>query len=299
MRMIFIGTVLFEEMTQSKKRYSGEKTAMTEDQEHTLDIPPFTGRILSDYDEPMIVEALKDCAAQLEEACILEESRNKVGVVALPVKDGRTIELVIKEFRTQGVNKWKSLVLPSKAQKAWRGSLALVERGFLTPLPVAYLERKTFLFLEQSFFIAEYVPNIEEVRGLFRELPDGELTPLIRELAIYLARCVKSGILHRDLSDGNVLVERSGGEQFRFFLLDTNRIRCRKRIGTLKGIKSLIRLGIPPEHQRFFLAEYLFHSPVKRVHWLWYRMNKSVFTGYIRFKKLLKLKTLAQRLKIQ
>jgi hypothetical protein len=146
--MIFIGMVLFEEMAQSKKRYSGEKTAMIEDQGHTLDIPPFTGRILSDYDEPKIVEALKDCDAQLKEARILEDSRNKVGVVALPVKDGRTIELVIKEFRTQGVNKWKSLVLPSKAQKAWRGSLALVERGFLTPLPVAYLERKMFFFLE-------------------------------------------------------------------------------------------------------------------------------------------------------
>lgn len=197
------------------------------------------------------------------------------------------------------MNKWKSLVFPSKAQKAWRGSLALVERGFLTPLPVAYLECRPSFFLKQSYFIAEYVPNIEEVRGLFRELPHKELTPLLRDLASYLARCAGSGILHRDLSDGNVLVERKDGEPFRFFLLDTNRIRCRRRVGTFKGIKSLIRLGVPPELQRFFLAEYLFRSPVKRVHWLWYRMNKSSFTAYIRLKDLLKLKKLAQRLKIQ
>ncbi len=272
---------------------------MTVDQEHTLDIPPFTGRILPDYDEPTIVEALKDCDVLLEKAHILEESRNRVGVIALPAKDGRITELVIKEFRTQGVNKWKSLVLPSKAQKAWRGSLALVARGFLTPLPVAYLERRTSFFLDKSYFIAEYIPNIEEVRGLFRNLPHEELTPLLRDLANYLARCSGSGILHRDLSDGNVLVEKKGGEQFRFFLLDTNRIRCRKRVGTFKGIKSLIRLGIPQELQRSFLAEYLFRSPVKRVHWLWYRLNKSCFTGYIRLKELLKLKKLAQRLKIQ
>jgi serine/threonine protein kinase len=286
-------------MVHRERRDSGEKTAMTVDQEHTLDIPPFTGRILSDYDDPTIVKALKDCDALLEEARILEESRNRVGVFALPAKDGRTTELVIKEFRTLGVNKWKSLVLPSKAQKAWRGSLALVEKGFLTPLPVAYLERRTSFFLEQSYFITEYVPNIEEVRRLFRELPHEELTPLLRDLANYLARCAGSGILHRDLSDGNVLVERKGGEQFRFFLLDTNRIRLRKRVGTFKGIKSLIRLGVPLELQRFFLAEYLFRSPVKRVHWLWYRMNKSSFTAYTRLKELLKLKKLAQRLKIQ
>jgi serine/threonine protein kinase len=272
---------------------------MTVDKEHKLDIPPFKGRILPDYNEPIIVEALEDCDALLEKGRILEESRNRVGVCTLPTKDGGTIELVIKEFRTQGVDKWKSLVLPSKAQKAWKGSLTLVERGFLTPLPVAYLERRTSFFLKQSYFIAEFVPKIEEVRGLFRTLPHEELIPLLRDLAKFLARCTKSGILHRDLSDGNVLVERKSGDQFRFFLLDTNRIRSRKRFGTFRGIKSLIRLGIPPDLQRFFLAEYLFRSPVKRVFWFWYRLNKSCFTGYIRLKEFLKLKKLAQKLKIQ
>jgi serine/threonine protein kinase len=272
---------------------------MTVDREHTLDIPPFTGRILPDYDEPKIVEALRDCDALLEEAHILEESRNRVGVIALSAREGTTTELVIKEFRTQGVDKWKSLVLPSKAKKAWRGSLALVEGGFLTPLPVAYLERRTSFFLEKSYFIAEYVANIEEIRGLFRDLSADELTPLLQDLANLLARCAGSGIIHRDLSDGNVLVERKRDEPSRFFLLDTNRIRRRKRVGKFKGIKSLIRLGIPPELQRFFLAEYLFRSPIKRVHWLWYRLNKSCFTGYIRLKELLKLKKLAQRLKVQ
>jgi serine/threonine protein kinase len=272
---------------------------MTVDREHTLDIPPFKGRILPDYEEPTIVEALKDCDALLEKARILEASRNRVGVCTLPTKDGGAIELVIKKFRTQGVDKWKSLVLPSKAQKAWEGSLALVERGFLTPLPVAYLERRTSFFLKQSYFIAEYVPNIEEVRGLFRQLPNEDLTPLLRDLAHFLARCTQSGIFHRDLSDGNVLIERRGGDQFRFFLLDTNRIRAKKRVGTFRGIKSLIRLGIPPDLQHFFLAEYLFRSPVKRVFWVWYRLNKSCFTGYIRLKELLKLKKLAQKLKIQ
>ena len=272
---------------------------MTVSQERTLDIPPFTGIILSDYDEPAIVEALKKCDALLDDARILEDSRNRVGVIALPTQEGRTAELVIKEFRTQGVDKWKSLVLSSKAEKAWRGSLALVEKGFLTPLPVAYLERRSSFFLEQSYFIAEYVPDIEEVRGLFRNLSHEELIPLLRELAKYLGRCSESGILHRDLSDGNVLVKRNDGEPFRFFLLDTNRIRSRKRVGAFKGIKSLIRLGIPPELQHFFLAEYFSRSHVKRVHWFWYRLNKSCFTGYIRLKRLLKLKKLAQRLKIQ
>jgi serine/threonine protein kinase len=272
---------------------------MTVGEESRLDLPPFKGRILSDFDEPTIVEAIRDCDALLEDARILEESRNRVGVCTVATEGAGTLELVIKEFRTKGVDKWKSLALPSKAQKAWKGSLALVERGFLTPLPVAYLERRKSFFLERSYFITEYVPNIEEVRGLFRTLPREKLSPLIRDLAHFLARCTGSGILHRDLSDGNVLMEKDGGNQLRFFLLDTNRIRSRKRISTLSGLKSLIRLGIPPDLQRFFLEEYLFRSPVKRVHWFWYRLNKSCFTGYIRLKKFLKLKKLTQKLKIQ
>jgi hypothetical protein len=269
------------------------------DKEHTLDIPPFTGRILSNYNEQATLEALRDCDALLGGARILEESRNRVGVVSLPIKNGKTEEFVIKEFRMQGVTKWKSLVFPSKAKKAWRGSLALVERGFLTPLPIAYLERKTSFLLAGCYFVCEYIPNIEEVRALFRELSREELTPLLRDLAHYLARCSAGGILHRDLSDGNVLVAKKNGEPFKFFLLDTNRIRCKKNVGVFKGIKSLIRLGVPRELQRYFLVEYLFRSPVKRVHWLWYRLNKSCFTGYIRLKKLLRIKKLAQKLKIQ
>ncbi|MGD9346830.1 MAG: lipopolysaccharide kinase InaA family protein [Candidatus Aminicenantes bacterium] len=272
---------------------------MTVDGEHKLDIPPLTGRIRTEYDEPAIVEALKTCGALLEEARILEASRNRVGIVTLPMREEKTAEFVIKEFRIKGVNRWKSVLLPSKALKAWRGSLALVERGFWTPLPVAYCERKTSLFLDQSYFITEYVPGVEEVRTLFRELPQKELRPLLRELARYLARCTESGILHRDLSDGNVLVERMDDGQLRFFLLDTNRIRCRKRVGTFKGIKSLIRLGVPADLQRFFLKAYVSPSPVKGVHWLWYRMNKSCFSGYIGIKKLLRLKKLAQKLRIQ
>ena len=272
---------------------------MTESKERTLDIPGFTGRIISDYDVPALVEAFKDCDALLGRSLILEESRNRVGVITLSYEHDKAAEYVIKEFRVQGVTKWKSIILPSKAKKAWRGSLALVERGLLTPLPVAYLERRKSIVMERCYFICEYAPETEEVRGLFQELPPEELTLLLRDLARFLARCAASGILHRDLSDGNILVETKKDGPFQFFLLDTNRVRCKNKIGAFRGIKSLIRLGVPRELQRSFLSEYLLPSPVKGIHWLWYRWNKSCFTGYIRLKDLLRLKQLARRLKIQ
>ena len=61
---------------------------MTEKLAHKLDIPPFKGRILSDYDVPAVVDSLKDCDALLEKSRIIEDSRNRVGIVSIPGMKG-------------------------------------------------------------------------------------------------------------------------------------------------------------------------------------------------------------------
>ncbi|MFC2166196.1 lipopolysaccharide kinase InaA family protein, partial [Acidobacteriota bacterium] len=200
---------------------------------------------------------------------------------------------------TQGVDKLKSLFQSSKARRAWRGSLALVEAGLGTPLPVAYLEKRTRSFLEQSYFLAEYISDVTEIRALFQELSSDALDQLLRKLACYLSQCAEAGIDHRDLSDGNILVRKGTDGQNEFFLLDTNRIRCKKKVGALRGIKSLIRLGIPKERQKAFLTHYMHRSGVRGWPWLWYRVNKASYTNYVALKRAFGLRKIAQKLKIQ
>ncbi len=266
-----------------------------------LERESFSGYVHPDYNTPDFTQAASDCAALLSDPSsrILEDSRNRIGVVRLSLKEGRVSEIVIKEFRTQGVDKLKSFFQASKAQRAWRGSLALVEAGLGTPLPVAYLEKRPGSFLEQSYFLAEYVSDVAEIRVLFQELTSDALEHLLEQLARYLSRCAEAGIDHRDLSDGNLLVRKSPDGQNQFFLLDTNRIRCKNRIGTLRGIKSLIRLGIPRNNQKTFLAHYVQRSGVKGWLWLWYRLNKVSYSNYVAFKRVLGLRKIAQKLKIQ
>lgn len=264
-------------------------------------MPPFRGRTQAGYNHPLFLEAISDCRQLLngKSTEILLDGRNRVGKVNLPRKDGRKADIVIKEFRSAGINRLKSLFLPGKAFKSWQGASALVERGIDTPPPVAYLEQRKGLFIAQSFFLAEKISGVEEIRFLFRNLPPSELRRLLTALSRRLSLCHKKGILHRDLSDGNILVREGQSGEFRFFLIDTNRIRIKKRLGLLKRIKNLIRLGVPAEHQRFFLEQYLGKSPVKRFLWFWYRMNKMAYSCYVELKKKLKLRKLSRKLKIQ
>lgn len=263
-------------------------------------IGEYRGLIAAAYDDPAFLAALTppEGLGSRSGAEILSEGRNRIVRLPLPLSSGPVADIIVKEFFSRGVNKLKSLILPSKAERAWRGAAALIERGLGTAAPVACLTKKKGGFVERSFFLSERIAGAAEVRGLFRELPSGELEPLLGSLAGFLSTVHAKGILHRDLSDGNVLVRKLDAGRFEFFLLDTNRIRVRRRVGGLSRAKNLIRLGLPASYREDFLVRY-FGGPAPALPRLWYKINKSVFTSYIALKRRLRLRRLARALRIQ
>ncbi|MFW6160465.1 MAG: lipopolysaccharide kinase InaA family protein [Acidobacteriota bacterium] len=260
----------------------------------------YSGRIHSDFNTSPFLKKLASIDTLLDspEARILLKGRNRVAAVSFPVSSGKTNEIIIKEFRLRGVNLLKTLILPSKAKKAWRGSVGLVQREIPTPFPVAYLEQKKGLMVEKCFFLSRKIPFFQEIRFLFRDLKGGALVNLLEHLAAFLRQIHRQGVLHRDLSDGNILVRREGSG-YTFFLVDTNRIRFRKRVGLYSGIKSLVRLGIASHYQRFFLEKYRGNIGLSQTVWLWYKLGKNTFSAYLRVKKALGLKKLARKLGVQ
>jgi hypothetical protein len=260
----------------------------------------YHGLIAAAYDDPVFLAALNVPEDLLlrSGAEILSEGRNRVLRLALPLSSGAVADIIVKEFSSRGVIKLKSLVLPPKAERAWRGAAALAWRGLGTALPVAWFARRKRGAVERSFFLSERIAGAAEVRGLFRDLPAEELEPLLGALAGFLSVLHAQGILHRDLSDGNVLVRRSDPGRFEFFLLDTNRIRVRRRLGDLSRAKNLIRLGVPAAYREDFLARYFGGRAPAHLR-LWYKINKSVFTNYMALKRRLRLRRLARALRIQ
>lgn len=266
-----------------------------------LSAGPYRGEIHSDFDDPALIQAISLPEQLLDApgAQILLDKRNRIGVVSLPFSSGRVKQIVVKEFSSRGVVRLKSAFLPPKAIRAWRGALALEQRGLATARPVAYLIKREAGFVDRSFLLTEKLEDVEEIRHLFRRLSPSELAPLLASLAGYLSLSHSRGILHRDLSDGNVLVSKDKDGKPLFYLLDTNRIRVRKKIGRMRRLKSLIRLGVPAHLQRDFLRQYSGGQVLPGSSWLWYKMNKGVYTGYVELKKKLRLRELSRKLRIQ
>jgi len=254
-----------------------------------LDLMSYKGRINPDFYQPDFVEKISKFELLLKGNShqILFSGRNRISVVPFPLSEGRTVEIVVKEFFTRGLNRMKNIFLPSKAQKAWWRGVALMEQDIPTPVPVAYLESSRSPFIKESCYLTVLEKGVDEIRHLFRQLSPKELCSLVQALAHYLRFCHKKGILHRDLSDGNILVKTNEQDEYTFFLIDINRIRLKKRLGRLQKIKNLTRLGVPGEYQQRFLEVYSGSGRVKKWVWLWYRLSKKAYTWHIKLKKRL------------
>lgn len=267
-----------------------------------LEFPPhIRGRIHPDCDTPEFINQLRDMEALLQRpgARILHKDRNRITALSLDIPSFQPQDIVIKEFRPRGLKKGKTLFLPSSAIKAWKGAAALHQNNLNTPFPLAYLEERRRGIVTRSYIITEHIREGEEIRSFFQSSASDTLKPLLIRIAGFLKLCHSAGIYHRDLSDGNVLVKGMNTENPVLYLIDTNRIRLSRRIGRFKGVKGLIRLGIPQELQDFFLKEYSRPEELTALQWTWYRLNKNIYAGFITFKKRLGLKRIAEKLGLQ
>ncbi|HEX7014300.1 MAG TPA: lipopolysaccharide kinase InaA family protein [Cyclobacteriaceae bacterium] len=133
---------------------------------------------------------------------------------------------------------------PSKAQRAFDYAGVLLENGFRTPRPIAYIECFSRGILTDSFFISEYT-DFQPLKTI-RKLTSDEQTTLLEDLATFTYRLHQSQIYHGDYSIGNILYKKIGG-RFEFSLVDNNRMKFGP-VNFHRGIRTMGRLGLPAEH---------------------------------------------------
>lgn len=128
----------------------------------------------------------------------------------------------------------------SKACRAFENALHILNLGFDTPEPVAFIELRTGGLLCESYFVSIQCPYTRLFREFANKKPLAGREHIPVAFGRYAARLHQAGILHKDLSIGNILFEVEN-ETVHFSLVDLNRMRfC--PIKPKVGLKNFERL---------------------------------------------------------
>ncbi len=200
-------------------------------------------RLAAGWDTPQRrawCERLEDRARAVPESAVIYRGRN---VIFRDVVAGE--EVAVKRFPVASPG--KRLVYRLRATKAVRAfdhAVRLETLGVGTPRPFAAVEVRRGSSPLASYFCAAFLPEFREARELrLPGAPDrGFLLGLLGE---FVGRLHEFGVLHRDLTSGNILLvpepARSGGVCFQ--LVDINRMRF-GRVGVRAGVANLVQLRL-------------------------------------------------------
>ncbi len=147
-----------------------------------------------------------------------------------------------------------SFFRPTKAERAYQNALRVLEKGFETPTPVAYIEKTDGGLFSDGYFVSLQCPYPYTFRKFGGEEQLAGNEAVLAQFARYTARLHANHILHLDYSPGNILFDTIGGV-VRFSLLDINRMQfC--DVDEDMGCRSFERLSVSEEMFRFMAAEY-------------------------------------------
>ena len=153
-------------------------------------------------------------------------------------------EVALKRFPVSGGRRLVYRLRTSKAVRAFDHASRLLALGIGTPRPLAAAEVRRGGALLASFYCSEFVPTFREARSLkVAGAPDrAELLGLLGE---FVGRLHESGVLHRDLTSGNVLLVPDPGKPgaVAFQLVDINRVRF-GRVSVRAGLANLAQLRL-------------------------------------------------------
>jgi len=129
---------------------------------------------------------------------------------------------------------------PSKAKRAYEYAFKLLESGIDSPAPIAYIEQYKSGLLTYAYFISIYEKNY----SVIREFMSGTQTDdsLLKELSLYIADLHNKGVLHLDMSPGNILYYKEENK-YNFTLIDINRMQFLSTVSKIKRFKSFKRLA--------------------------------------------------------
>lgn len=137
------------------------------------------------------------------------------------------LELSVKAFKVPGLIRGLvyGCLRPSKARRSYENAVRLLEAGFATPEPIAWVETRSFGGrLRNSYYVCVHLTDAPHVGVLEPDLQMRDL--IIPLMARELASLHKAGIFMKDFTPGNALVtDRKEPAKMRLNYVDLNRMK--------------------------------------------------------------------------
>lgn len=111
----------------------------------------------------------------------------------------------------------------SKAKRSYLFAQKLLRRGIDTPIPIAYLEKRNYIGLKNSYYASVHQKHDFTFRRLVREPLSPDTGDILRQFARFCYSMHEAGIEFKDHSPGNTLIEKINNRQYKFYLVDLNR----------------------------------------------------------------------------
>lgn len=228
-------------------------------------IGPYTGEVAAAFADEGLLQWLAGAgvASASRAAGVAGQGGTRLVDATIPWRGG-PLALVVKAYPRPAA--WKELAdrrRGTPAERSWRAACRLRDAGVGTPPPVAWLERRAWGRLRESYFITQRVEGVsnfrDELMNLLRREP---LADRVMALLLEVARAVRAmhqaGVMHGDLGNQNILLRRIGEdrwEQVQF--VDLNRALLFKSPAPPRARAfDLSRLYLPSDLRRIFLQVY-------------------------------------------
>lgn len=196
------------------------------------------------------MDDLPEKLSELPPSQLIQDDRNRVYWIE---HEGQ--KFVAKHFLNTGP--WKKVVYrlsTGKARRSFDNSIALIQAGVRCPQPVAWREDWNGPFLKESFFISAHVEATQTARAV-RYRKEIDWRPHVTAIATCIARMHDAGLLHLDLTAGNILFVGARSDQWPVYIIDNNRMSFGE-ISLQRGIKSLLQPKIEGKYQSPYVEAY-------------------------------------------
>ena len=222
-------------------------------------------------------------------------SRNCIKIDSIQQKD-RKINITIKNFKKPNfINKIAYRYFRmSKAQRSYEYANKLLELNISTPKPIGY-------YLEQNttgLYKSAYISELQECDYTYRDLTLNhnieDFENILRAFTRFTFDMHQKGVKFLDHSPGNTLIRKSKNNQYKFYLVDLNRMEF-KKLNLKERIDNFAKLTIHSFMVKIMSDEYAKccnEDPEKLYNMMWKATEdfQEKFYRKKRWKKCLKFK---------